>query len=199
MISVPIPRTPRILQPACPPPRSHPRRRSIRTPDPYQRSIGLEHETLVRFHLQAHCAGGLGAISVARGASGGERTRWPAGRGTGREVRGPIDPLQVPRFAGPATFARLPRIDEVERVDVAIGRSFDGGTTYRPGARFDRRTFGRLAGLLRSYHPGLDVEPFGEQQVADAGDIACNPFSIEEAIAQVERGPRRSPRSPGGS
>ena len=109
--------------------------------------------------------------------------------GTGREVRGPIDPLQVPRFAGPATFARLPRIDEVERVDVAIvGVPFDGGTTYRPGARFGPAAVRQGSRLLRSYHPGLDVEPFGEQQVADAGDIACNPFSIEEAIAQVERG-----------
>ncbi len=28
-------------------------------------------------------------------------------------VRGPLDPTVVPRFAGPATFARLPRLDEV--------------------------------------------------------------------------------------
>ena len=26
----------------------------------------------------------------------------------------------VPRFAGPATFARLPRLDEVDDVDVAV-------------------------------------------------------------------------------
>ena len=40
---------------------------------------------------------------------------------------GPIDPLQVPRFAGPSTFARLPRRDEVDRCDVAVlGVPFDG-------------------------------------------------------------------------
>jgi len=43
----------------------------------------------------------------------------------------------VPRFAGPSTFARLPRLDEVSRCDLAIvGVPFDTGTTYRPGARF---------------------------------------------------------------
>ena len=44
--------------------------------------------------------------------------------------------------------------------------------------------------LLRPYHPGLDVLPFGAQQVVDAGDIACNPFDIGEAIGQIEAGAR---------
>jgi len=30
------------------------------------------------------------------------------------------------------------------------------------------------------------VAPFGVQQVADAGDIACNPFDITEAVGQIE-------------
>jgi agmatinase len=42
--------------------------------------------------------------------------------------------------------------------------------------------------LLRSYHPALDVKPFAAQQVVDAGDIACNPFDIAEAITQIEAG-----------
>ena len=40
------------------------------------------------------------------------------------------------------------------------------------------------------YHPGLDVQPFAAQQVADAGDIACTPFDIAEAITQIEAGAR---------
>ena len=52
------------------------------------------------------------------------------------EPRGPVDGLSVPRFAGPPTFARLPRLDEVARCDLAIvGIPFDSGATYRPGAR----------------------------------------------------------------
>jgi agmatinase len=102
---------------------------------------------------------------------------------------GPIDPLVVPRFAGPPTFARLPRRDEVERCDVAVvGVPFDSGVTYRPGARFGPIAIRQASRLLRAYHPGLDVEPFGDQQVTDAGDIACNPFDIAEAIGQIEAG-----------
>jgi agmatinase len=102
---------------------------------------------------------------------------------------GPVDAAQVPRFAGPATFARLPRLDQVSACDVAVvGVPFDAGVTYRPGARFGPAAVREASRLLRPYHPGLDVEPFATQQVADAGDIACNPFDIEAAIASVEAG-----------
>jgi agmatinase len=95
----------------------------------------------------------------------------------------------VPRFAGPSSFARLPRLDEVERADVAVlGVPFDAGVTFRPGARFGPGALREASRLLRDYHPWLDVEPFASQQVADAGDVACTPFSIEEAIQQIEQG-----------
>jgi agmatinase len=111
--------------------------------------------------------------------------------GGGERPLGPIDPLVVPRFAGPATFARLPRLDQVERCDVAVvGVPFDGGTTFRPGARFGPAAIRAGSRLLRGYHQGLQVEPFATQQVADAGDIACTPFDIEEAIGQIEAGAR---------
>ena len=102
---------------------------------------------------------------------------------------GPVDPLKIPRYAGPSTFARLPRRDEVDRCDVAVvGVPFDSGTTYRPGARFGPNAVRNATRLLRSYHAGLDVRPFAAQQVADSGDIGCNPFDIQEAIAQIESG-----------
>ena len=40
--------------------------------------------------------------------------------------------------------------------------------------------------LLRPFNPALGVEPFGRQQVADAGDISVNPFDLAEAIGQIE-------------
>ncbi|MET8073494.1 arginase family protein, partial [Streptomyces sp. NPDC005271] len=103
------------------------------------------------------------------------------------EPRGPVDSSRVPRFAGPATFARLPRLDEVARADVAVvGVPFDAGVSYRPGARFGPSAVREASRLLRPYHPGLDVSPFATQQVADAGDIAVNPFNINEAIETIE-------------
>ena len=102
---------------------------------------------------------------------------------------GPVDATRVPRFAGPATFARLPRLDEVERADVAVvGVPFDAGVSYRPGARFGPAHIRQSSRLLRPYNPAQDVSPFATQQVADAGDIAANPFSIQDAIAAVEEG-----------
>lgn len=101
--------------------------------------------------------------------------------------KGPVDSAKIPRFAGPATFARLPRIDEVERADVAVvGVPFDSGVSYRPGARFGPAAVREASRLLRPYHPGLDVAPFDRAQVVDAGDIAANPFHIEEAIESIE-------------
>ena len=50
---------------------------------------------------------------------------------------GPPDASRVPAYTEPATFARLPRIDQVGAADVAIvGIPFDSGVSYRPGARF---------------------------------------------------------------
>ncbi|HTI22083.1 MAG TPA: agmatinase [Kutzneria sp.] len=101
---------------------------------------------------------------------------------------GPIDSSVVPRFAGLATFARLPRIDQVSRADVAVvGVPFDSGVSYRPGARFGPAAVREASRLLRPYHPGLDVSPFERAQVVDAGDIAANPMDIPQAIDTIER------------
>jgi len=102
---------------------------------------------------------------------------------------GPVDATAVPRYGGFATFARLPRIDEVSAADVAIvGVPFDSGVSYRPGARFGPAHVRASSKLLRPYNPAVDISPFAAQQVCDAGDLACNPFDIEEAITGIERG-----------
>ena len=104
---------------------------------------------------------------------------------------GPVDATLVPRYAGEATFARLPRLDEVSQADVAIlGVPFDSGVSYRPGARFGPSHIRESSRLLRPYNPALQVPVFASQQVADAGDLAVNPFNIDEAIGAIERGAR---------
>jgi len=104
-------------------------------------------------------------------------------------IRGPIDTTKTPRFAGPPTFALLPRRDEVGHCDVVIaGVPFDSGVSYRPGARFGPAAVRQGSRLLRPWHPALEVAPLTEQQVADAGDIACNPFDIKAAVDQIEAG-----------
>jgi arginase family enzyme len=104
---------------------------------------------------------------------------------------GPVDATAVPRYGGEATFARLPRLQDVTRADVAIvGVPFDSGVSYRPGARFGPSHIRESSRLLRPYNPALQVPVFANQQMADAGDLAVNPFSIDEAIGTVERGAR---------
>jgi agmatinase len=109
------------------------------------------------------------------------------GAGQSQGVVGPPNAAVVPRFAGPDTFARLPRLDQVGRAGVAIlGIPFDSGVSYRPGARFGPSGIRAGSKLLRPYHPYLDVYPWGVQQVVDAGDVAVNPFDLMAAVGQVE-------------
>ena len=101
---------------------------------------------------------------------------------------GPIDSSRIPRYAGAATFARLPRLDQVQQADIAVvGVPFDSGVSYRPGARFGANHVREASRLLRPYNPAWDVSPFEEVQVADAGDMAVNPFNINEAIETIQQ------------
>lgn len=101
---------------------------------------------------------------------------------------GPVSGQQLPRYAGHATFARLPRHEDLRAVDVGIlGVPFDAGVTYRPGARFGPSHIRQASRLLRPYNPALDVDPFRQMQVADCGDVACNPFSIGQALGEIQQ------------
>jgi agmatinase len=115
----------------------------------------------------------------------------PAPRIVNGDNVGPVDATKVPRYAGQATFAKLPAIGEIDRADVAIvGVPFDTGVTYRPGARFGPGHIRESSRLLRPYNPALDVSPFASLQVVDAGDLAVNPFDLTEAITTIEHGAR---------
>lgn len=100
---------------------------------------------------------------------------------------GPQDSSRTPRYAGLATFALLPRLEDVDHADIAVvGVPFDSGVSYRPGARFGPAHVRESSRLLRPYNQVTNISPFSELQVADAGDIAVNPFSIEEAVREIE-------------
>lgn len=105
------------------------------------------------------------------------------------EIVVPTSGTVVPRFAGAATFVRLPTIDQVSRYDIAVlGAPFDGGTSFRPGARFGPIAVRAASRNLRPvYHPDLAISPLSTMQVVDAGDVPVNPFSIDEAVAQIHR------------
>ena len=52
---------------------------------------------------------------------------------------GPVDATKVPRYAGPPTFARLPRTDQVTHTDIAVvGIPFDSGASTSSPSRCTR-------------------------------------------------------------
>jgi len=98
----------------------------------------------------------------------------------------PLNALEYPRFAGVATFMRLPYIPDAKQLDVAlIGVPYDGGTTYRTGPRFGPRHIRDQSAIIRPYNPVLDVSPFEELRVADYGDLTVNPLSIQNTFESI--------------
>lgn len=105
---------------------------------------------------------------------------------------GALEATVVPRFAGASTFARIPTIDAVPDYDIAVlGVPFDGGTSYRPGARFGPMGVRQASRHLRPrFHVELDTAPLEQLQVVDAGDVPCTPYSIDDAMQQIEQAAR---------
>ncbi|WP_449279691.1 agmatinase [Leucobacter sp. GX0328] len=101
---------------------------------------------------------------------------------------GPVEATEVPRYAGLGTFARLPQVHEVPDYDVAIlGVPYDGGVSFRPGARFAPAAIREASRLLRpGFHVELDTTPVEKKQFVDAGDVACTPYNIGKAVEQIE-------------
>jgi agmatinase len=99
----------------------------------------------------------------------------------------PVSTRLVPRFAGVPTFLRLPVHDDPRDVDVLIcGAPFDGGTTFRPGARFGPRAIRVASALGRGYHPDRGVSIFDRLRCADGGDILCVPMSVQRSLEAIE-------------
>jgi len=98
----------------------------------------------------------------------------------------PTDALVYPRFSGLSTFMRLPHIPRASELDLAlIGVPFDGGTTYRPGARFGPRHVREQSSIIRPWNPVLNCNPFRKWSIADYGDLSLNPLSIEDTFHRI--------------
>jgi len=101
---------------------------------------------------------------------------------------GPRNPFVSPRFGQIATFMLLPQAETARDLDVALlGIPYDGGTSYRTGARFGPRAVREQSSLIRSWNPVLKVHPFEKLRVADCGDVDVVPISIERTYEAVER------------
>lgn len=99
----------------------------------------------------------------------------------------PRNPFVSPRFGQIATFMLLSSADSAKGLDVALlGIPYDGGTSYRTGARFGPRAVREQSSLIRPWNPVLKVHPFDKLRIADCGDVDTVPISIERTLAAID-------------
>lgn len=99
----------------------------------------------------------------------------------------PVGGNEMPRFGGIATMMRLPQQATAQGLDACfVGVPLDIGTSLRAGARFGPRDIRANSVLIRPYLMATRARPFDRLQVADIGDVAINPYSLEKSIAIIE-------------
>jgi guanidinopropionase len=87
------------------------------------------------------------------------------------------DPMVRPRFTGIPTFMRLPYVEDLSGLDIAlVGVPFDGGVTNRPGARHGPREIRNHNFMQRHPIPvrsvaGRSAGPSGERR--SPRDLHC--------------------------
>lgn len=97
------------------------------------------------------------------------------------------DGRRTPRFAGVATFCRFPEVHEVAAAQrpidwVVYGAPFDGGVTYRPGARFGPRAVRDQSQYIKPFHPEIGVNIAERLSCADGGDCPVAPYSCHDSM-----------------
>lgn len=98
----------------------------------------------------------------------------------------PLGGNDMPRFAGPNTFMRLPAQPTAEGLDVAfVGIPMDIGASWRSGTRFGPKEVRAESAMLRPYNMGTGAAPFDSLQVADIGDIALNTFDLKDSVRRI--------------
>ncbi len=99
----------------------------------------------------------------------------------------PLSGREFPRFSQIKTFFRLPWVDMDSDYQVALfGIPFDGGVSYRPGARFAPGSVREMSSLGRGYHWSRDMAVFEKLKVADIGDCSVVPIDLAQTYTKIE-------------
>jgi guanidinopropionase len=104
----------------------------------------------------------------------------------------PVSGFELPRFAGIATFMRLPHVPpgHARFGDVEIGLvgvPWDAGTTNRPGPRHGPRQLRDASTMIRAENGATGVRPFEARRCADLGDVGPNPADLMDSLDRIER------------
>lgn len=99
----------------------------------------------------------------------------------------PPDVNTTPRFAGVATLLRAPQRVNAEGLDVALcGVPFDGGSSFRAGARHGPAQMREMSRLIRQAHYASRLAPFETCAVADVGDAPINPLDTLASLESIQ-------------
>lgn len=99
----------------------------------------------------------------------------------------PLSGREFPRFSAIKTFFRLPVADVNEDFDVALfGVPYDGGVSYRPGARFAPSRVRENSSLGRGFNMARAVNIFEKLRIADVGDCPTVPIDQTQTMQKIE-------------
>jgi agmatinase len=92
---------------------------------------------------------------------------------------------------GQIPFFRLPVAPVAAGLPDGIGAAilgvpWDGGTTYRPGARLAPWEVRRASALVQAHHPALGIDPLARLAAVDGGNVVAPPFDAAAARAAIE-------------
>lgn len=99
----------------------------------------------------------------------------------------PMSGREFPRFSAVKTFFRLPLANLEDGYDIGIvGVPFDGGVSYRPGARFAPTKVREVSSLGRGFNWARGEDVFKRLKVADAGDCPTVPIDLKQTYEKIE-------------
>lgn len=100
----------------------------------------------------------------------------------------PLSGREFPRFSAIKTFFRLPHVEIDQDYDIGIcGIPFDGGVSYRPGARFAPSQVREASSLGRVYNWPRDLAFTDKLRVADVGDCPVVPIDLQKSYQQIQK------------
>jgi guanidinopropionase len=100
----------------------------------------------------------------------------------------PLSGREFPRYSGIKTFFRLPFVEPTADFDIALaGIPYDGGVSYRPGARFAPAHVRQASSLGRGYSWARGEHLWSKKKFADIGDCSTVPIDQVGTYERIEK------------
>ena len=98
-----------------------------------------------------------------------------------------VDVNSVPRSAQVATLMRAQLCEGFDGLDIALaGVPFDGGSSFRAGARHGPAQMREMSRLIRQAHYSTNIAPFEICRIGDVGDAPINPLDMSASLESIE-------------